>query len=1695
MATETPAQFDGTLKVSTFPNRFNTVIPPEGPFYRTGLVITDLNDVPLIEGMDYYLGYYYKEAAEAFQAAVFGGIMLLNHDAIKYSIYAVGRDYRVPQSEIGKWLVSSDMKDPRNEDWSALMRFAPTIPAIDPPQDLDEAIARDDIVAALNDIRLGLIKRAGDMDAAYGDVTDLIYQTGKKVFDDGMYQHHLLKSQGHSYTAEDIGALKVTDKAVDATRAFGRTIDQLVTLMSTTGFQQKHLDLLMRNDTAFNNVFGRLRVLNNNVLTYTTANSDHVVTFKGPNVLVSTKKTMRFTADSGNANPGLAVEMSAGLNTLMVHSGPNALAPVFNGVYLITPDMVELYLHEVKLKAANAYMSSTETVKVYGSGKSYAPFRLEANLPEAAVGVRGLIKVTSNRTTLSEGYAISQAGITAMRDLLGNYVDDAYTINGKGFDATQTLTLTATDVGVDKMQNTAPVDKPVTKALTSAVANKSLTNHTHTLADVTDVPYASSSAAGLVLLWDIIDASTDRVVTARQGYLFEKALADLESKANGLIPAWAVIGASYGNLGFLPIPALGNYEGYGKNNSYYYGAMRFEGDKLYILRNGTDGLTDQHIYYAYGTLNEDNTLTNVQQTTQRYQPAGMTAKYPGVTLKAVVVPGNDFILCLGSDNAYYLVDMAGTADHNRHLNVVRVTFPSITDVAGASTALVPVGETDDIVVYGSKVYLLRTRLANDSYRVALASVSLNAFGGQDIAFAMETLNGMKGVAGSWLLLRAEGAYDPDNANTDRVAYMPASAAAIWTVGKNLVHGPACNRALGLQDEVLRVGMNPTLWLAKATESVGFSNWYTSYTLDFDTLTVALERPEIFPLQFLDTGPQYKTGTDLITAKYPAKWTGTQANARAYVAHQGTTVAVLSAEGDRDTPIRVSTMSTPDGDDYYDSLAADVLGVPAAGSVVRLDQGRGSVYASGMAYPLFFGGDSKAIWLTGVKDALAVEVVYSTDTDYGVPGYGGFGPTNNRREITPEAYAAMSQLAMVKVSNADKGTLNGCFFTKAETVQYKNVAGNPNFTADKLTLNDTEWAKVRSILLGNAPAGAANGYASERLMAADQIGKLYVGLWGFAIGTQQQLFLGQATAQRLVNGVNKIDHYYFVMYPSVSNGQLAFSSTTVQLLSFHNDLDYNIANVGLDFSYSGKPRRFGQPQLISTDGQKFALMLPMVLRIAQVGNAAGLNYAAVLTLSGNQWAKTSATVYTDNPTYQPNTWVWVKDLNAMVRSYFKLDPVFASGDAYAIADFMAKPLDTSVTSQPVVLAGVKTAEGWVLYLTEDERLFINSQEYLLDQYSIDFSSAFSDYRNQTFYFHAEVYPDEGTFKARYRVSTTRYPDSDNLLYIGYVKTDSSRIVEENILPVKRLGDVRQLMEHEGVGYSHGSNVGRELAESPLGLLEPLPIATSGNGFVGQSALSAAIGTLLSRPLINRYVPAQQAWYSGAVLPELFWAPARAVAVTSAENPDANTLGLIWIDIYQRSIPNFGTFGTKFKVTTTGGTLRIRFAVDDMCHIYIDGVRVASGITSGGANQLATQDFPVSNGQHTVAIEVIQAGTAGGTICHIAFIAYDWNGTTARELTRSSGTSVVAFTSDQGTASGNLGVLETISHVYVPVTDNTAVVTVVAPEISYAPPFIERANGSNREVVVASKFFGPDGKLVTLGEVTVNLMLIPTSNLSS
>lgn len=65
------------------------------------------------------------------------------------------------------------------------------------------------------------------------------------------------------------------------------------------------------------------------------------------------------------------------------------------------------------------------------------------------------------------------------------------------------------------------------------------------------------------------------------------------------------------------------------------------------------------IYYAYALINADGSIGRSTQTSFKYHPAGMTEKYPGITLKEHRFSDADCGIFMGSDNRYYAVLFEG----------------------------------------------------------------------------------------------------------------------------------------------------------------------------------------------------------------------------------------------------------------------------------------------------------------------------------------------------------------------------------------------------------------------------------------------------------------------------------------------------------------------------------------------------------------------------------------------------------------------------------------------------------------------------------------------------------------------------------------------------------------------------------------------------------------------------------------------------------------------------------------------------------------------------------------------------------------------------------------------------------------------------------------------------------------------------
>lgn len=1477
MPREDAAQFNGTLSTATYPNRYSAVIPVEAPFYRIGLTLTVTDKTTgtkrkLIEGLDYFLGHYFQELAEAENDAIYGSIMLLNAAEVEYELLSVGRQYRIPASEIGKYLVKTDMKDPRNCDWSELMKYPPIISPIDPPKDLEEAILRDEIVKALEDIRLGILERAHELDEAFAEVTDLIYQNGKQVFDDEMYQHHLIKN-AHGYTCGDIGALPVLGKAVDATKAFGRTLAELVTLMSTSGIQQKHVDMLL--DNTLGDLLGRMRVLNNDAITFQTT-SGHVISMKGEKFIITSTKPLVLKADQDNNEPGLATEFSAGLNTLWVHSGKagdkwgaydaGVLAPVYNSVYLVTPDMVKMYLTSVKILPANAYFKSSDTLKIYGSGKETNKVYMNAELPSATTTVQGLFAITNLSASAAASTAISQKAVTDLKNKLDGYVDDTYTVNGKGFvldaNGQMHLTLTASDFGIEKMNNTGPLEKPVTNALRTVLSGKALATHTHTIADVDNVPYASTSVTGLAKLWDAIDTTTDKMVTARQGFLLEQKIDTLNDKIATLLPAWAVGGAQYGNPSFLPIPTVSNFAGFGFNRAQPWGAARYEAGNIYFLRNGTDGPEDtRRVYYWYGAVSSENKIVNSFPTAFPYHPVGMSL-FPGVTLARLLSASSDVGLFEGSDGAKYLVLFNGTMNYAKHSAVYKVTIP---DLAQAGTGVFTydgLSSFATITLSKSYVAIIASHIHNEGFRVGGWRLALkNLTLGTDAAFEAIPL-AYPTLGGDIAYIVEDGPVEADNPATKRLAYSTAAGRAKWTSQVPVNYRPSLYAAANIDTVRVRAEMHSRV--ANATAYQWSDAWSVVYNVNVEDGTLVLETP-MFPIAFTENVLEWPNGTRLPSVTNRNKGVALYANLFAnddFMINSWCDVYSNNVPNLALTPLG--------GRSFYELIGGSETLTESHN--VQIVGAVGSSYKQYMRGLVHLGGTDRKMLARLLNTSTCVNLRYDLNNKY-FPGTEGYGPDNLRTAVDYETYRQV----LLSSSIWKNGSMvnNGRLITQPGEYAYKTIAGTTTFTTERITVATSVWDAVEAAI------ATQFAYWTDPLTIDKQFTVQVYDVGGLNIA------LLTATVRRWRNETHDYAYCHSMVWKipmSVNSGALSLgTSGWVVALPQWQDSSAAIG-LGIDPTMQSK-------LAVRTDG--YVIQIGHAYRSAVVGDSRWRSFVFTCDTNFANWTMTLR---------GPNPGVEEIDLFIQPETGYLGWTKWLYLGLYLAADiYQTQSKDfTTATAVETYLAGVKTAEGWNLYITEEELLGFGSTRYTLPTYSADIRDLYpSNYRNRTLYMHAAVVNNTPT----YQLLEEQLPDTDTRLYIGYITTDAERITYTMFDRVTRLGAVKQLEEHAAVENKHDMEVGRDAAAGRLAPLRkeamgPLAIDATKGYLDSQLLYTVSDNQSRGKPMAFKRFEGLKAlpMFTQANTSAAFWKnPTTIATVTADENAEAAALGMEWVGV--------------------------------------------------------------------------------------------------------------------------------------------------------------------------------------------------------
>ncbi|AFO71379.1 hypothetical protein CR5_159 [Cronobacter phage CR5] len=1369
---------EGSLSTSTYPNRFNLVVPFEAPFFRNGLEIKDTAGNLLFEGIDYYLALYYSAGAHAANAQLFGGIMLLTKTEITYKLQVLGSSYSVPESDIGKFLVNPDLTEPRNIDWSALMRYQIPIEPIDPPTNIDEAIARDEVAAAINNIRLKLEEKAGQLDTEIDTAIKALSRAANKLYADKLLQHHKTPHQ-HKYTPAQIGALGVGDAATNAIKAFSKTLAQLVAIMVENKISQRIVDTLI--DDTMGQVFGRFKAINNDEVVYATQDGKSALRFSAGKILLTgTEAVIELAADSDNNQRGIGVSSRAGYDELFVPSKGNAtgakdVRPIYNGAFLITPDSVGLYLYAPLNSNAQPTFKSTDTVRMGGNGSQASPLNMTANPPAATLTTEGLFRLTDSVEVIAPNYALSQKGVNNLLLKLNNYVDETFKINGASFGATQTINLTAASFGLDKVNNTAPADKPVHQPFRDALTNKALKVHTHTASDLQNVPTASPTVSGLTYLYTVLDATTNKAAVSKLGYQLKLDIDAAEDKALNLLPSWVANSTYYGDSGFLPIPTMGQYEGTASVIDANFNAMQIEQDnRLYILRNGWDGYADsQRVFYWYREFEagSNNLSSNYVATAVQYVPAGMAKKYPGIELKRVVVCGDDCAIFLGTDDRYYLVMFNGSADAAKHTDIVRVTY-SPTPRATNQYNFAPTPSDDYLMVIDNDIYVIKSTLTNTEFFTCLWSISKDDLSKTDVQFQSVKLTGKHadGNVGRF----ATYALNTKDPATTSLYYITDAGAAKWTGARNVVHSARRNWMLGRNGRKIRVRGNCSTHVSNSATAFG-TRWQISFVIDLDAKTAVLDN-DYLPMK-LDENGVTDNGGNYHTDNSDGFLYGNMIISTAPRAGYIDCIGNDNSNSDNQC-VRISL----NGKSLYDALRWDNPLTGRMGVQMAVNGAYGSVYQHRMRGLVQLGNTVKKVLMRRLGTSDCAQIAYDTAGSYNFPGYGGWGPSNDRTAFNESTYNVLTRCAYI--FNGNSNYLNGAAFNSAGSSNYKNINGSAVLHNDTVTVNAAMWNDFQSML-------------TTRVAKWGQAASIFKTSWLnlFDLGGTNMCIATAMFGQKEADGVTYAYVYYFRIPMTFVNNVLA--------------LDYsNAVHIGnedrIDFAWTGISNAgdYWQLRLIKrSDG--WIIRPHAQCHCATVGGGGHMTFTLTCDANMANWTFNREMV---NPSYGESDVVHLPETNEILVGTFLSGGMYYGGQAFSNN---SRNYNTG-SARNVILFGPQLAEGMILYITQDIPFFANMEEHNTPASQFDFKALFpSDYQNATLYFYVQL---NAQGKAEYSVSKTLLSDTATRLYIGYVVTSTNAIVEVNINRVKRLGRVGSLLAHADNPYAHGYLAGGTLTES-------------------------------------------------------------------------------------------------------------------------------------------------------------------------------------------------------------------------------------------------------------------------------------------
>lgn len=180
---------------------YHYIVPRWAPFFAASLTMIfhnpDGSVRPLVEGVDYYLGYQFIQASKACAAPVYGAIQFLDTDlagVLRINYQTVGGTWTLDEAGIAE-ILANQLYNPRTTSWEQVVERPVDFPVIDHEWDLVDMVGASEIVDAINDVRDAITAGTGG----------------------GLEAHVANKSNPHEVTALQVGLGNVQNYPIATT--------------------------------------------------------------------------------------------------------------------------------------------------------------------------------------------------------------------------------------------------------------------------------------------------------------------------------------------------------------------------------------------------------------------------------------------------------------------------------------------------------------------------------------------------------------------------------------------------------------------------------------------------------------------------------------------------------------------------------------------------------------------------------------------------------------------------------------------------------------------------------------------------------------------------------------------------------------------------------------------------------------------------------------------------------------------------------------------------------------------------------------------------------------------------------------------------------------------------------------------------------------------------------------------------------------------------------------------------------------------------------------------------------------------------------------------------------------------------------------------------------------------------------------